>query len=53
MLREMGIEVESGTERIAPSPPTVDPRRAVRLRRGIPYTPQVFTPEEGGVPPGP
>ena len=26
-------------------------RKGVHVRRGVPYTPQVFTPEEAGVPP--
>ena len=26
-------------------------RKDVHVRRGVPYTPQVFTPEEAGMPP--
>lgn len=53
MLQEMGIQVETGTERTASNQSPVQARAAVRLCRGVPYTPQVFTPEEGGVPPRP
>ena len=46
LLREFGIE------------PARRPQKNVKksiqaIRRGIPYTPQTFTPREGGVPPDP
>ena len=46
LLREIGIEQPERSERKAKKPNQA-------IRRGIPYTPQTFTPKEGGVPPNP
>lgn len=43
LLRECGIEMPQEQKRRQKS--------AQAIRRGIPYTPQTFTPLEGGVPP--
>ena len=43
LLRECGIEV--------PQEPKGRKKSIQAIRRGIPYTLQVFTPSEGGVPP--
>ena len=44
LLREFGIE--------PPKEPVKQSRKSIQaIRRGIPYTPQTFTPLEGCVPP--
>ncbi len=47
LLRECGIELTDEPDQKKPKKPIQ------AIRRGIPYTPQVFTPSEGGVPPDP
>ncbi len=46
LLREFGIEPEQRTHKKTG-------KSVQAIRRGIPYTPQTFTPTEGGVPPSP
>ncbi len=46
LLRECGIEPAARGE-------TKSKKPIPAIRRGIPYTPQTFTPKEGGVPPNP